>query len=285
MLIAVSDGLPMPLFAALAANKARVSFALHAPLTAAGIDGWSGEAIELPRRPRKFAFAAPLCRDPKGAGLLRLVDRVDIDLKDLTAAMNPRRLGPCTNLYIAFDPERRRFLPPYNKLVESFAAKDDGAHHIAQRQVNVVGQVLLPFPDSNPAEGAARLTINREVGFWTNADPETVDNDHRAHAAFVARVFPRLEVTPERLTVAPDGRTTVGVQLTDAAGASLQRPDVRLFAKSAAGYLPRTEVSTDADGRAAIVFLALGLVAGDTADIEVGFKWRSNIARCRVEVA
>ena len=282
MLIAVSDGLPAPLFAALEADKARVCFALHAPLTEAGIDAWSGETVELPRRPRTFAFAAPLCRHPEDTGLLRLVDRVDVDLADLAAAINPRRLGPCINLYVAFDLLRRRFLPPYNKLVESFAAKDNGAQHIARRQVNVIGQVLLPFPDS---DAAARLTVNREIGFWTNADPETVANSHAAHAAFVERVFPRIEVEPERLTVAPDGRAGIGVRLTDAAGAPLRRPDVRLFAKSAAGYLPRTEVLTDADGRAGIAFLALGLEAGDTAEIEIGFKWRSNIARCRVEVA
>ncbi|MBT3305056.1 MAG: hypothetical protein HN377_01090 [Alphaproteobacteria bacterium] len=284
MLLAVSKGLTVPLFAALRVQDTTVSFALHAPLSGDGVDSFTGEAVEPPKRLGRFRFGAAWCRSPDGEGVLRRVDQIEIDLARLSTIINPRRLGPCVNLYVAFDFRRGRFLPPYNKLAESFASKDDGARHIAGRQVNVVGQILLPFADAAPADCAARLTVNQTAGFWTSGEADILANSHQAYVDFAARVFPGLDIETSSLSVKPDERALIGVRLLAPDGAFLKRAGVRLFAKTAAGYLPRTEVRTDTSGRARIPFLALGLEPGDRADVELGFKWLSNIAACRVEV-
>jgi len=284
MLLAVSKGLTVPLFAALQAQDTTVSFALYAPLSGDGVDAFTGEAVKPSKRVRGFQFGARTCRHPDAKSVLHLVDRIDIDLAGLLAILNPRTLGPCTNLYIAFDSLHRRFLPPYNKPAQSFASKDDGAHHIAHRQVTVIGQVLLPFVDAAPPDCAARLTVNETAGFWISGEAEILANSHQAYVDFAARVFPRLDIETSSLSVKPDERALIGVRLRAPDGAFLKRAGVRLFAKTAAGYLPRTEVRTDTSGRARIPFLALGLEPGDRADVELGFKWLSNIAACRVEV-
>ena len=282
--LATSSGLPMPVFTALSAEGSIVSFALYAPISDEGVNTFTGEEVTLPAQSVAWSFGETLCRDPDDQRWLALIHRADVGVATLETDMG-RRLSPRAKIYVPYDPLWRRILPPYNMLSETFLSKDGAPQHILQRQINVIGEIVMPFPDSGIEECGARLTINADIGSWTSATAEALDDTAESYQSWAATVWPALSLSPSSLTVAPEAEKTITAQLTAPnGGADLAKSGVRLFANAPSGYLPYREVQTDAQGRAEIPFQALGLRDGDVGAVEIGFKWNSNLASCDIEI-
>jgi hypothetical protein len=74
----------------------------------------------------------------------------------------------------------------------------------------------------------------------------------------------------------------VQVQVVDANDQPLAR-DAEIFLEAVNGYLPKTRVKT-ANGQASVPFMALGLVAGDSARIKAGFKYFSGASDAHIQI-
>lgn len=283
MILAHSNGSPLSLFSAVQIKANNISFALYSEIQDSLIS-LTNEMVDLPLNISLFSFGEMICRHPDKDSNLHLIDRMDIKLDDLDSLVNHRTLGPCSSLYIAFDESRCKILPPYNKMAESYLTKDNGGQHINKIQKNIIAQILLPFSDDVGDNFVVRFTVNENLGFWASHDAEQIENSQDSYHDFAARLMPRLKVDNTSLHVNSQDKNLIGVQLVDANGVDLNRPEVKIYAKCDAGYLAKREMETDADGRVNFPFFASGLEDGDEATIEVGFKWFSNIANCQMQV-
>jgi len=77
--------------------------------------------------------------------------------------------------------------------------------------------------------------------------------------------------------VVADGYAPIVLKLTNPAGAALTQADADLYLEGTGGYLPRARIRiTDGQGTAKVG--ALGLEAGDSFKVKIGFRFFSGAA-------
>ena len=195
---------------------------------------------------------------------------------------NPSRLiSEGNNIYITLDKENNLAQPIF-KMVETNPTKMGGVEFIKYKSSQIVGQIYIPFKDSSSDEYAIRLNVKEEdasklLELIPNA--VEVENTEEAFKEFYYANSPRLKVVN---TSNAGEWTKIKVQLT-LAGNNVSKSDVRIFAKSASGYIANREVYTDANGTAEFKVLPYGLEQGESMKAEFGFKYVSNIVSVDVQ--
>lgn len=189
-----------------------------------------------------------------------------------------RELSDATNLYILTN-EDGNFVAIRSKMAQSFLTKQSGFEYAKQNKLVIVGQIYIPFSDTPFEEWTLRLNFKPEQALpeeFTGA--EQVGTSLQEFHDFAYRQFPSLRVVSQ-IPVAQGEKITV--QLTQN-GQDINKPGVRVFAKSASGYVAKREAYTDENGQVSFVAIPLGLESGDSMTPEFGFKWVTNIARTNV---
>ena len=186
-----------------------------------------------------------------------------------------RLISEGNNIYITLDKENNLAKPIF-KMIETNPTKMGGMEFIKYKSSKIVGQIYIPFKDSSDDEYAIRLNIKEEdvsklLELVTNAIE--VENTEEAFKEFYYANSPRLKV----INTSNAGEwTKIKVQLT-LNGNDVSKSNVRIFAKSASGYIANREVYTDANGTAEFKVLPYGLEQGESMKAEFGFKYVSNI--------
>jgi len=193
-----------------------------------------------------------------------------------------RLISEGNNIYITLD-SNNNLSKPIFKMIETSQTKMGGMEFIKYK-VNEkhVGQIYIPFKDSSDDEYAVRLNIKEEdVSKLLELVPNAVEvkNTEEAFKEFYYSNSPRLKVVD---TSDAGEWTKIKVQLT-LAGNNVSKSDVRVFAKSASGYIANREVYTDANGIAEFKVLPYGLEQGESMKAEFGFKYVSNIVSADVQ--
>jgi hypothetical protein len=186
-----------------------------------------------------------------------------------------RLISEGNNIYITLDKENNLAQPIF-KMIETNPTKMGGLEFIKYKSNQIVGQIYIPFKDSSDDEYAIRLNIKEEdVSRFLELAPNAteVENTEEAFKEFYYANSPRLKVVN---TSNAGEWTKIKVQLT-LAGNNVSKSDVRIFAKSASGYIANREVYTDANGTAEFKVLPYGLEQGESMKAEFGFKYVSNI--------
>ena len=192
-----------------------------------------------------------------------------------------RLISEGNNIYITLDSNGNINLPIF-KMVETNPTKMGGMEFIKYKSSKIVGQIYIPFKDSSDDEYAIRLNIKEEdVSKLLELVPNAVEveNTEEAFKEFYYANSPRLKVV--NTSTAGDW-TKIKVQLT-LNGNNVSKEDVRIFAKSASGYIANREVYTDANGIAEFKVLPYGLEQGESMKAEFGFKYVSNIVSANVQ--
>lgn len=261
----------IPLFLAVVVNDAEqsISFAMYQPTPIS-------EHTDL----SAWKFGEKLCLSPRGDAAFELIDLMTFKPAEIANVLSPKEIAPYNNVYFCME-SYGRFVRPFNKMMDSYAGKEPGGLFLRRSSQSCFAQLLIPFPDSKWEDMALRLTVNAEAGYWLDIGkaPVEVGNSKEGYDAFSADVFPTIAAETPEVNVAQDSVTTLGFAVTPA------KAGVRLYFKTDAGYLPITEVETDAAGKASVRFSARDLLPGDQASVEAGFKWVSNVARTVVKVA
>jgi hypothetical protein len=192
-----------------------------------------------------------------------------------------RLISEGNNIYITLDKENNLAQPIF-KMVETSPTKMGGVEFIKYKSSQIVGQIYIPFKDSSSDEYAIRLNVKDEdasklLELIPNA--VEVENTEEAFKEFYYTNSPRLKVVN---TSNAGEWTKIKVQLT-LAGNNVSKSDVRIFAKSASGYIANREVYTDANGTAEFKVLPYGLEQGESMKAEFGFKYVSNIVSADVQ--
>jgi len=179
-----------------------------------------------------------------------------------------KELSARDNIYVVAD-RFGKIDPFYNKMAESYWVKASGYDHARKLDKHVIGQIYIPFRDALISECSARITYGEEAGYQSNVEIKEVVRDF---GAFFSSVSPALKAVA---TESGD----IEVSLINAQSKPIRREGIKIYAKTDAGFLPFVERLTNSEGKALFRYMPLGLLAGEAAVVEFGFKWSSNLAR------
>lgn len=195
---------------------------------------------------------------------------------------NPQRLiSEGNNIYLTLDTNNNLSTPIF-KMIETYPTKMGGMEFIKYKSNKIVGQIYIPFKDSSEDEYVIRLNIKEEdVNKLLELVPDAirVANTEEAFKEFYYANSPRLKVVN---TSNAGEWTKIKVQLT-LDGNNVSKRYVRIFAKSASGYIANREVYTDENGTAEFKVLPYGLEQGESMKAEFGFKYVSNVVSADVQ--
>lgn len=192
-----------------------------------------------------------------------------------------RLISEGNNIYITLDKENNLAQPIF-KMIETNQTKMGGMEFIKYKSSQIVGQIYIPFKDSSDDEYAIRLNVREEdVSKLLELIPDAVEveDTEEAFKEFYYANSPRLKIVN---TYNAGEWTKIKVQLT-LGGNNISKSNVRIFAKSASGYIANREVYTDENGIAEFKVLPYGLEQGESMKAEFGFKYVSNIVSADVQ--
>jgi len=186
-----------------------------------------------------------------------------------------RQWTEAINVYLIANWDRRQ-ITLSSKMSDTFLTKETGFDYVRQRNVQVLGQLYVAFGDTPFTQWWLRVNRSEEQ------DPIPaaleVDCSLEAFHDFAYGIFPSLRVVDTKTI---DGGKQLTLQLI-AGENPLPKSGIRVFAKTASGYLPKTESITDAQGKVSFKALRLGLDGADLMRPEFGFKWVSNLVSADV---
>jgi hypothetical protein len=170
-----------------------------------------------------------------------------------------------------------------NKYEDTYFTKADGFVYSRAIRANqtVGGQIYIPFKNSTVDEWSVRLNSNAPImvdgEFDVSEDvlSPTLDTFHDV----VRQTLPSLNVVS--VTPNSDGSNKVLVQVT-LNGQAVPRSGVKVYAKSATGYIANRELASDEDGQCEFLARRLDLKSGDEMIAEFGFKFKTNVARVEI---
>jgi hypothetical protein len=139
-----------------------------------------------------------------------------------------------------------------------------------------VSKIYIPFKDSTYEDYLYRVKIQEadvEKLLKVFPDAEEILHENPIIFKWIADNLPKLKVIE---TLKSGEFTKIKVQLT-LGGNNCEKSGVRIFAKSANGYIASREVYTDENGVAEFKATRYGLDNNDTMTVEFGFKYFSNI--------
>jgi hypothetical protein len=186
-----------------------------------------------------------------------------------------RQWTEAINVYLIANWDRRQ-IAFSSKMSDTYLTKETGFDYVRQRNVQVLGQLYIAFGDTPFKDWWLRVNCSEEQEPISGA--LEVDCSLEAFHDFAFSIFPGLSVID---TKSIEGGKLITLQLI-AAQAALKKSGVRVFAKAASGYLPKTEGFTDADGKVSFKALRLGLDSADLMRPEFGFKWVTNLVSAEV---
>lgn len=170
------------------------------------------------------------------------------------------------------------------KLKESYLGKEGGVRFISRKGIHVPLQFMLPFRDSPTSDWLYRATVNKDIGYHIDAHEELeiveVENSHEGFTDFATPRRFGIDMTAARQ---PDGSYLLNISVPELLAFARTPSEKRVFLKTNGGFLPRTEVLLDENYTASAKWLPLGLDAGETATVEVGFKFYTNVNRVEVQ--
>jgi hypothetical protein len=186
-----------------------------------------------------------------------------------------RQWTEAINVYLIANWDRRQ-ITLSSKMSDTFLTKETGFDYVRQRNVQVIGQLYVAFGDTPFTQWWLRVNRSEEQDLIPEA--LEIDCSLEAFHDFAYSIFPSLRVIDTKTI---DGGKQLTLQLM-AGEKALPKSGVRVFAKTASGYLPKTESITDAQGKVSFKALRLGLDGADLMRPEFGFKWVSNLVSADV---
>lgn len=172
-------------------------------------------------------------------------------------------------------PSNRTALRASGKLL--YAASTDDIRN------QVMMLVKLGFANEGWDKAEFLLHTNASAGFFVfdenkqRITPRVWDKDVDAFSAA------QITVVEQPATIIHDRYATVHVEITDANGARIETANATLYIHDALGYVPHSHVEV-INGRASFKVGALGLDAGETVRIDLGWRADRQIVAVQIPV-
>lgn len=164
---------------------------------------------------------------------------------------------------------------PFNATTENVERKGTAKRAAASRRMHDAVLVFVPFADTPFDQCSILVRANAQLGVISNV-PLTVDNSPLQEVS--ASMRPGIRLKSGGGDVVADGRADAVVEVFDPnTGNAVGNANAWLYLDHTAGYLPKQRVKLAADGTAKVSVMALGLDAGDSFKVKVGFKQFSGV--------
>lgn len=171
---------------------------------------------------------------------------------------------------------------PFNRYISTFETKARTPRLLETMDVNCSLQVYVPFKACDFTECSFSLCLNQKYGLLGN-QPMGIEVTYQDVINQVQKPFPEVALSSSQVSIAGDAYGSVVATIQDGNGAVITDASADLYIENTGGYVPKTKITT-VNGQATIRFGALGLTAGDTFKVKVGFRHYSNVAEVAVTV-
>jgi len=213
----------------------------------------------------------------------RLKATVTLNKSFALHGLNPRSLWAINSSITFLMKTDGTLIIPHNKYTYTKEGKQDGQNYILLKGTCGIAQIYLAHPTNSFADDGFRITVNEEVGYYSNLEFDVeVEASATGYGDFADMFYPVL-TAPVALECAVDGSVEIPITLTTADGENYD-VDENLYLKTNAGYLPLNKVTVTV-GVATARFMALGLLTGETATVKIGYKWFENVSSTEITVA
>lgn len=204
-----------------------------------------------------------------------------IDRALIEARISDREFSECTHIYVIVSTLDGSLQRVRHKLIETYFTKNSGEHYSAMigSEEFIVAQVYIPFADSPTEDWVVRVNADPDIKAEAVGVIGEVEATHEALGGFARACYPSIHVSSVKTQT--DGSIAITAQLMFH-GLPLPRNGVRMFVKSASGYVNRREVRTDENGQVTVLARKLDIPSDELMTVEFGFKYFSNMGRVDV---
>ncbi len=171
---------------------------------------------------------------------------------------------------------------PFNRFVMTRDTKARTPRLLATAGKNCALQIYVPFASCDFDSSSFSVALHRDFGLVGNLDPgaEVTYADVLGGAQ---KPFADIALSTDAIDLAPDAYGTVTAQLVDGSGKAIRDAEAELFIEATGGYLPQQRAMTS-KGKTQFRIGALGLAAGESFRVKVGFRHFSSVAEVKVQV-
>ena len=160
---------------------------------------------------------------------------------------------------------------PFNSTTENVDRKGTAKRAAAQRRQHDVVLVFMPFADAPFTDCSIVVRTGPDGAVFGNVGE--FEEKPGLLGDFVNDLRPAIRLKSGGGDIPAETREVTVVEIFDPmTGAAITDSGATLFLETTGGYLPRQRVKVAADGTAAFPVMALGLDAGETFKVKVGFK-------------
>lgn len=171
---------------------------------------------------------------------------------------------------------------PFNRFVMTRDTKARTPRLLATAGKNCALQIYVPFASCDFDSSSFSVALHPDFGLVGNLDPGA-EVTYAEVLGGAQKPFADIALSTDAIDLAPDAYGTVTVQLVDGAGKAIRDAEAELFIEATGGYLPQQRAITS-KGKTQFRIGALGLAAGESFRVKVGFRHFSSVAEVKVQV-
>lgn len=171
---------------------------------------------------------------------------------------------------------------PFNRFVMTRDTKARTPRLLATAGRNCALQIYVPFASCDFDSSSFSVALHRDFGLVGNLDPG-VEVTYADVLGGAQKPFADIALSTDAIDLAPDAYGTVTAQLVDGSGKAIRDAEAELYFEATGGYLPQQRAMTS-KGKTQFRIGALGLAAGESFRVKVGFRHFSSVVEVKVQV-
>ena len=173
-------------------------------------------------------------------------------------------------------------LAPFNAFAQTYITKREPrtARLMGESEWPVI--MTLPYPDAPFTEASFIVRNRADMAFVSNLADWQV-TAARPENNGILSTLPGIKLSQESITLPVNGTATIEATAIDINGTTLTAGSRSIYLEETGGFVPMRRVKT-ANGKASFRVSAMGMLAGDTFKVKVGYRNFSGCAEVMVKV-
>jgi hypothetical protein len=171
---------------------------------------------------------------------------------------------------------------PFNHFAVTRETKARTPRLLAMAGRNCSLEIYVPFASCDFDSSSFSVALHRDFGLIGNLDPGT-EVTYADVLAGAQKPFADIALSTDAIELSPDSYGTITAQLVDGSGKAIKDAEAELYFEATGGYLPQQRAMTS-KGKTQFRIGALGLAAGESFRVKIGFRHFSSVAEVKVQV-
>lgn len=171
---------------------------------------------------------------------------------------------------------------PFNRFLMTRETKARTPRLLATAGKNCALQIYVPFASCDFDSSSFSVALHRDFGLVGNLDLGA-EVTYADVLGGTQKPFADIALSTDAIELSPDAYGTVTAQLVDGSGKAIKDAEAELYFEATGGYLPQQRAMTS-KGKTQFRIGALGLAAGESFRVKIGFRHFSSVAEVKVQV-